>query len=227
MTDRYRFTVLRECRNLLKIINLSNKNSTYFGLYEISSWLFSFTFLFSLNLLLIFCVWFCSDNDFNLESVIWAMNLIAAIVQMEAIYLCLISKKNLLIDTIESLHILTNRSMFVFFFYQTKDGTNSDQNQFTFSSIDIFPFCVFRMWDVIRIADNLQSHGKNQSNNMFIYFQSVYCHCCINFCTTSVGILLFHGVRFPWTSVSSIAINDKVHIFRNISFEQIHSTKDI
>lgn len=113
MIESSSFVVLKECFNLSRIVHLSDKSDKYLDLYKVSRWTFAFVFLFPLNLLFIFCMWFCFDYDFNLEKVIWSMNLMAAIVQMEAIYVCLIKKKNLLIQMFDDLHILVNQSMCV------------------------------------------------------------------------------------------------------------------
>lgn len=105
------FTVLRECRNLLKIINLSNKNGYYYDTYKISSWAFYSIYLLPLNVLFATNLWFCFDYNFNLEKVIWALNLIAAVTQGLLIFFCMLAKKNLLIEMMDNLQALINQSI--------------------------------------------------------------------------------------------------------------------
>lgn len=107
------FIVLRECRFFLKILNLTNKTGIYFDLCKISNWFFYFLYLFPASLWLIFSIWFCIDNDFNLKAIIWPLNLMAAVVQMFPILLFLISKKNLLIEIMDRLQVLINKSKWI------------------------------------------------------------------------------------------------------------------
>lgn len=111
MSEGKYFIVLRECRTLLKILNFSNKHGLYFDAYESSPWIFYP--IFSLPLIVMFStnLWFCFDYNFDLEKVIWALNLIAAVVQGLLIFFCMLAKKNLLIDMMDNLQWLINQSM--------------------------------------------------------------------------------------------------------------------
>lgn len=107
------FIVLRNCRNLLKILKITDKNGIYLN------GLFYFIYLLPLNLVLTLCIWFCFDNNFNLTAIVWPMNLTAGVVQMELIYFCLISKRNLLNEMMVRLQFLINQSTCVMKVFKT------------------------------------------------------------------------------------------------------------
>lgn len=108
--ENKKFTVLKECRTLFKVLHVTNKNGIYLDLYEISNWLFYSMFLLPQNLMLISCLWFVFDNGFNLTKIIWAATLSSALVQMQLTFLSLLSQKNLLNELLDRLQILINQS---------------------------------------------------------------------------------------------------------------------
>lgn len=117
MRNKY-FDVMTKCHTWLKFLNLTNKNGIHLDLYEISNWLFYFMYLLPLNWLFIFCIWFDFDNDFNLTAIIWSTTLSTVAVQMELIFLSLLSQKKLLIELLDRLQILINQSMYSINFFR-------------------------------------------------------------------------------------------------------------
>lgn len=109
------FIILKECRNLLKIVNLTNKNGLYLDRYAIPNWLFYFLYFLSLNLVFMLNIWFCFDNNFDLTAIIWPLTLMAAYIQMESILFCLVLKKDLLNEMLNRLQLLINQSKCVLF----------------------------------------------------------------------------------------------------------------
>lgn len=104
------FIVLKTCRTLLKISNLSDEKCIRFKKYNIPAWLFTLICLFTQNFKVILCLWYFFDYDFAFDKIIWPVNVCMTTIQMEAIYVCLIFNKKLLSEILNQFQNIIDQS---------------------------------------------------------------------------------------------------------------------
>lgn len=110
MADTKNHIVLKDCRTLLNKLRLGNKKPASKS-SEIPNELFYFAFFLPFTILLVLVLWFCFDLGFNLDQIIWPINVIISICQTKSIFYSLAARKRALTEAINKLQSLIDQSM--------------------------------------------------------------------------------------------------------------------
>lgn len=115
MAEKKSYTVLKDCRFLLRLLKLSNEGvdqtkSPTFGKTVQSAWFYFLWFL-PLNTMFVLVWLLCADVNFNLIKMIWPVNLIVMGIQIESIFFCMVAKKSVTTEAITKLQLLIDGSM--------------------------------------------------------------------------------------------------------------------
>lgn len=110
MMNIKQFDVLNGCRTILKFTNLYNTNGFYIGAYRIPDFL-----VYSLLVLPMICevileIWFCFDENFNLETTSNTMQMAIGATQMASVYISLASKTDSIVEIIDHLQKVVTES---------------------------------------------------------------------------------------------------------------------
>lgn len=111
MSETKSYIVLNECRFLLHSLSLTKGNSSNPFSSTWSNVLFYILLFTPQNVLFITFVWFAYDQHFDLDKIVWVLNLSVAIIQIELIFLCFVANKDLLTNTMTQLQLLINQRM--------------------------------------------------------------------------------------------------------------------
>lgn len=110
MQNINRIEVLGGCRLPLKLTNLYNKNGVHIGSLKIPNF---FIFIF-ISLPAIYTaplqIWYCFDEGFNLRTTSNTLLSIIALIQTGLVYFWLTVKSELMIETIDHLQNIVNKS---------------------------------------------------------------------------------------------------------------------
>lgn len=109
MTENKNYIVLKECRFLLHSLSLTKGNSSNRFFSTFSNVLFYIVLFTPQNMLFITYVWFAYDQNFDLDKIVWVLNLFVAIVQIELIFFCFVANKDLLTNIMTQLQLLINQ----------------------------------------------------------------------------------------------------------------------
>lgn len=114
MSDNHHFIVLKDCRFLLHSLSLTNGSNSFRFFSTIAIIIFYFVLFTPITILFITFVWFAYDQNFDLDNIVWVLNLCVAIIQIELIFVCFVVNKKLLTETMTQLQLLVNQRMLIF-----------------------------------------------------------------------------------------------------------------
>lgn len=112
MENIKRLEVLGGCKLPLKLTNLYNKNGVHIGALKIPKFLIFI--LISLPTIYIapLQIWYCFDERFNLKATSNTLLSIVALIHMGFVYLWLTMKSELIVETIDHLQDVVNKSKY-------------------------------------------------------------------------------------------------------------------
>lgn len=113
------YIVLKDCRFLLSRLRMSDEMDA-----TTSNGLFHFVWFLPLNTMFVLVFLYCADFDFNLLQLIWPVNLIVMGIQIECIYLCMVSKRTVATEAMTQLQSLVDQSTFIICISESKKSMN-------------------------------------------------------------------------------------------------------
>lgn len=102
--------VLNFSKFALRLANLSNKQQFKWFKWQIPNSLIDFVFLLPMSICLLQMVSFCCRTGNSIKSISSAIYLVLGIASVCAMYVCLAINNNLIIDTLDHLQLVINRS---------------------------------------------------------------------------------------------------------------------
>lgn len=110
MQNINKFTVLDGCRLALKYTNLYNKKDLQIFGRRIPNFLIHTFILIPMIYTNFLQMWFCIDEKFNLKSISSTLGNLMSLTHMSLIYVSLAVKSNLIIETLDNLQDLVDKS---------------------------------------------------------------------------------------------------------------------
>lgn len=106
------FIVLSDCRFLLYSLRLIDERYFHRKFSSISKGLFYLFWFTPQHLLFSSYIWFALDQNFNLDEIVWILNLCVAIIQIDLIFSCFVRDKNLTAEIMSRLQMIIDQSKF-------------------------------------------------------------------------------------------------------------------
>lgn len=111
MQNPNKFRVLDGCRLALKLSNLYNQNGVYIRTFKIPNVVISTLILLpTMYYIASLEFWFCIDERFNMKSISSTLCNMIAIIQMAFVYFSLAMKSDLIIETMNHLQDVVDKS---------------------------------------------------------------------------------------------------------------------